>query len=150
MPSQEEQLAQASFLLSFVVEIENFNTEASRYVVYYYNLKSLLKDNEKRNLDEYDKETEDILKANYKDELNMLIGMLNNLRILATRIYTKYKVLKSMKYQQFDEIEKEYKDLFGKEIIKSDTVLNFMEKLNKAYFQISSEIEKIRQRLRNI
>ncbi len=143
---KEEKIAQLNFVLSFVLEVENFISLFANYKNYYFVVSRILEDNYKTKLGE--EEAEKILTQDLKEQGNYLANLLTQIRQSANRIYIKYMVLKET--YGFEEISQEYKKLYEKEIIDVNLLEKFTTKLAKAYYKISEKVEKLRKELEGL
>lgn len=146
--NEEEYISEASFILGFIGEIETFNKLASEFLTLLHTLTSISIKERKKKL-----ETDDDWKEfseNYPTQFATLTQYLHGLRISANRIYFRYEILKNEKYKDFDNITEEYNNLFRGEMIKKEELINFLWKINKAYFLLSKDIRDIREKVKRV
>lgn len=145
----EEQLSEASFILGFIGEIETFNRMASEYLTLLNTIISIAKN--EYGLELNTKENWNRIRDLRQNEITTLITYIQGIRTFAYRISFKYDVLKQEKYKEFDNIQTELNNLLKREeTINENDLIEFVKKINRAYYLISKEVRELKEKARKI
>ena len=145
MAVRDEEIIEANFVINFAVDIENITSIASSYITLYFNLNSFLKT---KDTDLTKPEAIEILINEQKSDFEAFKNFLNSIRILANKIFIRYQILKNE--YAFEDVEKEYNDIFSEEIIEPKKLTELITKFNKAYYKISDEVRMLRNKVKQI